>query len=338
MAEAPAPDEPVYLLVGSDRPKIRVALERLRAHFPPEAVDIVSALETTGEAVVALCNAGTLLGDRRLVIVEDVDGRRDGDGRRKGGWKAADLQAITAYAGDPAPETVLALVAEELKKSAPLWKACEKAGRVLTYDVEKKQVHAWVTKGLRDRGVAADPEAVTALVALVGEEPELLAREVEKIATWAQGEPVGEREVLALAVAGGDVPIYELTDAWAAREPARALTASERIFEQDARHRRDTAARLAGALGGHLSRLRTIKRLAAEGLPAKEVASRLKLNPYYASKLYRQAEGFSERELDDAVVRVAELDGALKGRSRMAADLELQRALVDLTRRPGERG
>jgi len=34
-------------------------------------------------------------------------------------------------------------------------------------------------------------------------------------------------------------------------------------------------------------------------------------------------------------VRLAVLDGALKGQSRLAADLEVQRALVDLTRRPG---
>jgi DNA polymerase III delta subunit len=67
---------------------------------------------------------------------------------------------------------------------------------------------------------------------------------------------------------------------------------------------------------------------------SKEAAAKLKLNPYYAGKLYRQAEGFSEEELDAAVVRLAELDGALKGQSRLAPDLELQRTLVELTRRP----
>jgi hypothetical protein len=35
------------------------------------------------------------------------------------------------------------------------------------------------------------------------------------------------------------------------------------------------------------------------------------------------------------VVRLAELDGALKGQSKLAPDLELQRTLVDLTRRTG---
>ena len=329
---ADAPSKPVYLLTGSDHPKIGVALGRLRGHFEPESIETVSALEVSGDAVVSLCNAGSLFGDARLVVVEHVDGRRDADGRLKGGWKAADVEAVATYVGDPAPATVLALVGEEVKKSSALGKACAKAGDVLSYEVAKKEVHGWVAKTLRDHGVRAEPEVAATLVHLVGDDLELLSREIEKLATWAGGEPVGEREVLALVASGADMPTYELTDAWAAREPARALEASEAIFEREPRQRRDTAPRLAGALGGHLGRLRTIKRLAEEGLPSKEIASRLRLNPYYASKLYKQAEGFSEEELGNAVVRLAALDGALKGQSRLAPDLELQRALVDLTR------
>ena len=56
------------------------------------------------------------------------------------------------------------------------------------------------------------------------------------------------------------------------------------------------------------------------------------MHPSSREKLFEQAEGFSPEELRDAVVRLAELDGALKGQSRLAADLEVQRALVDLTR------
>jgi hypothetical protein len=48
-------------------------------------------------------------------------------------------------------------------------------------------------------------------------------------------------------------------------------------------------------------------------------------------KLYGQARNFGVEELGDAIVRIAELDHALKGGSRLAGDLELQRALVDLT-------
>ena len=329
---ADAPDKPVYLLTGSDRPKIETALHRLRRHFAPESVEIVSALEVSGESAVALCNAGSLFGDARLVVVEDVDGRREGDGRLKRGWKAADAEHVAAYLAAPAPATVLALVGEDVKKTTALRKACAKAGAVLEYGVEKRKLAGWVADQFRQRGVSADAEACAALVQLVGEDLHALAVEVDKLATWAAGgEPIGEREIEALVEASADTPVFLLTDAWAARDTARALGASETIFERESKPRRDTAARLAGALGGHVGRLRSMQRLAADGVSAKEAAGAQRLHPFYAEKLYAQASAFSPEELQSAVVRLALLDGALKGQSKLSPDLEVQRALVDLT-------
>ncbi|HXG77460.1 MAG TPA: DNA polymerase III subunit delta [Gaiellaceae bacterium] len=343
MADAPAqptasqpapPTQPVYLVTGDDRPKVETALARLRRHFAPEAIEAVSALETSGEAAVALCNAGSLFGDARLVIVEDVDGRRDGEGRLKGGWKAADVEAVSAYLRSPAPATVLALVGQEVKKTSALWKACAKAGDVLAFSVSKKALQGWVAERFRRAGVRAEPEACAALVQIVGPNLHALATEVDKLATWAAGEPVGEREVELLAAPLAEEPIFALTDAWAARDTARALAVSERILERESRPRRDTAARLAGALGGHLARLRAIKRQQADGARPADAAAALRLHPFFAEKLFRQAEGFSPEELHAAVVALAGLDGALKGQSRLAPDLELQRTLVELVRRP----
>jgi DNA polymerase-3 subunit delta len=331
---ADTPDKPVYLITGSDRPKVEVAIARLRGHFESESVEHVSALELSGDEVVGLCNAGSLFGDARLVLVTEIDGVKAERGRR-GGWKAADVDAVGAYLASPAHSTVLALVAEELKSSSALWKACAKTGQVLAYDVAKGKLQGWVSDQLRQRGVRAEPDAVAALIQLVGDDLRTLKTEVDKIATWAGDEPVGEREVTALVASNIDVPGYELTEAWATRDLERALGLSELTFHNEPRSRRDVAARLVGQLGAHLGRLRSLKRLAAEGVSPKEAAARLKLNPYYASKLYRQAEGFSDEELDDAVLRIAALDGALKGQSKLNPDLELQRALVELGRPPG---
>ncbi|CAN5179382.1 DNA polymerase III subunit delta [soil metagenome] len=330
---AEAPDKPVYLLTGSDRPKIDMALGRLRAHFVAEATDVVSALDTSAETAVGLCNAGSLFGDLRLVVVEDVDGRRDSDARRKGGWKATDVEALSTYLASPAPATVLALVGEAVGKTTALWKACAKAGTILEFAVAKKAIQGWVAEQFVKRGVRAEPEACALLLQLVGDDLHALSQEVDKLSTWAAGEPIGEREVEILCAASAEVPIFALTDAWAGRDAARALVASEMILERESKPRRDTAARLAGALGTHLSRLRSVKRLAGEGVRSKEAAGKLKMNPYYVQKLYGQADAFSREELHDATVRFAELDGALKGKSKLAPDLEVQRALVDLTRR-----
>src|SRR6188472_4618240 len=151
--------KPVYLITGADRPKIQRALRRLRERIGEEATELLSAQDTSGDDAVAACNSlGLLGGGGRLVIVEEVDR-----------WKAADTKAIAAYLASPAPETVLALVAAELKKDSALAKACAKAGDLLVYDVPKRRVPEWVTKQFSDRGVRIDQEAVRLLVEVVGE-------------------------------------------------------------------------------------------------------------------------------------------------------------------------
>ena len=323
--------KPVYLITGTDRPKVETAVRRLRARFQPEAVEIVSALDTPGAAAVALCNAGSLFGDMRLVVVEAVDGRRNADGRLTGGWKAADVDAVAAYLQDPAAATVLALIGEEVRKDAALAKACAKSGDVLEYQVPKRNLTVWVAERFRARGVRAEADACAALVQLVGEDLHALASEIDKIATWAGDDPVGEREIEQLVTATADTPIFALTDAWARRDRARLLGASEQLLERSSRPRRDEAARLAGALGSHVGKLKTAKRLSRQGVSAEDALNQLGTRSrFYADKLYAQAEGFSDGELQNATVRLAELDLALKGKSRLAPDLELQRALAEL--------
>ena len=336
MSERPSL-KPAYLISGSDRPKVETALQRLRARFVPESVEIASALESSGADAVTLCNSGSLFGDARLVVVTDVDGQKKDPARpATGGWKAADVEAVATYLAAPAPDTVLALVGLEVKKDAPIAKACAKSGDLLIYDVAKRGRVAWVAERFRQAGVKAEADACALLIEYVGEEDlHGLANEIDKIATWAHGEPVGVAEIEQLVSPLADVPSFALTDAWADRHPGHLLDLSETLFDRSDKPRRDTAPRLAATLNGHLTRMRQLKRLASQGVPAREAATALKMHPFYGEKVYRQAEAFSDDELAGATVRFAELDLALKGGSRLAPDVELLRALIDVSAEPG---
>ena len=73
--------------------------------------------------------------------------------------------------------------------------------------------------------------------------------------------------------------------------------------------------------------------LAEEGVRPRDAAASLKMHPFVAEKAFAQAANFSAEELADAVVGLAALDAASKGGSRLPADLELERTLVEITRR-----
>jgi DNA polymerase-3 subunit delta len=314
--------KPVYLITGGDRPKIQRALRRLRDRVGEDATELLTANDTSGDDAVAACNSlGLLGGGGRLVIVEDVDR-----------WKAADAKPITAYLASPAPDTVLALVAAEMKKDSALAKACAKAGDVLVYDVPKRRLSEWVTKQFADRKIAVDGEAARLLIEVVGEDPEELASEVDKIATWSGGEPVGTKEIELLAAGCAEIPGYELTDAWGRRDLPAALTACQTLLERSGDAVTRTVPMLIGMLVAHVGRVRDCQLYAEEGLTAREAASRLKRHPFYVEKLFAQARNYGPDELRTAVVRLAELDHAVKGGSRLAVDLELERALIEITR------
>jgi DNA polymerase-3 subunit delta len=314
--------KPVYLITGGDRPKIQRALRRLRDRIGQDATELLSANEASGDDAVAACNSlGLLGGGGRLVIVEEVDR-----------WKAADAKAVAAYLASPAPDTVLALVAAELKKDSALAKACAKAGDVLVYDVPKRRLSEWVTKQFADRKVAVDGDAARLLIEVVGEDPEELASEVDKIATWSGGEPVTTKEIELLAAGCAEIPGYELTDAWGRRDLAGALTACQTLLQRSGDPVSRTVPMLIGMLVAHVGRVRDCQMYAEEGLTAREAASRLKRHPFYVEKLFAQARNYGPDELREAVVRLAGLDHAVKGGSRLAVDLELERALIEITR------
>ena len=313
--------EPVYLITGGDRPKIQRALRRLRTRIGEDAVQLLSATETSGEDTVAACNAmGLFSSGHRLVIVEEVDR-----------WKAADAKAIASYLASPTPDTVLALVAADLKKDSALGKACAKSGSVLVYDVVKRRLPEWVAKQFAERDVVVDSEGARLLVEIVGENPEELASEVDKIATWSGGDPVTTREVELLAAGCAEVPGFDLTDAWGRRDLPAALAACQALLERSGDPVSRTVPGLIGLLVGHVGRVRDCQLLAEEGLSSKEAAARLKRHPFYVEKLYAQARNYDPNELRAAVVRLAELDHAVKGGSRLAVELELERALIDIT-------
>ena len=314
--------KPVYLITGGDRPKIQRALRRLRDRIGEDATELLSTHETSGDDAVAACNSlGLLGGGGRLVVVEEVDR-----------WKAADVKAITAYLASPAPDTVLALVAAEMKKDSALAKASAKAGDILTYDVPKRRLPEWVGKQFADRKVPVDDEAARLLIEVVGEDPEELASEVDKIATWSGGEPITTKEIELLAAGCAEVPGYELTDAWGRRDLAGALTSCQTLLERSGDPVSRTVPMLIGMLVAHVGRVRDCQTMAEEGLTPRDAASRLKRHPFYVEKLFAQARNYAPDELRGAVVRLAELDHAVKGGSRLAVDLELERALIEITR------
>jgi len=175
-------------------------------------------------------------------------------------------------------------------------------------------------------------EAVTSLNnSHIGDDLYELSGEVDKLATWANGAEVTAADVEALVAPRAESPPWNLTDAWGARDVGVVLREAEKMLDRTGDPVSRTIPRLVGQLTRHVQRARAAHRLEEQGLSPQDAATKLGLKPYPAQKLFAQVRNFSGAELDDALIRLAELDHALKGGSRLANELELERALVDIT-------
>ncbi len=315
--------QPAYLIGGSDRPKVDRAVARLRGRFEPDAVELHDATALGGEDAVAACNAMALFGSgNRLVVFEGVEA-----------WKPPDAKEIATYLKAPAPGTTLALVAGDLRKDSPLAKAVTGRGTVLLWDVLARAVPRWIAEQFKLSGVTVEPEACRLLAELVGDDLYELASEIEKLVTWARGSGLTSTDVEALVAPRAGSPPWDLTDAWGARDVGGVLRATERMLDRTGDPVSKTIPRLVGSLTKHVRNARAAQRLEDEGLSHQEAATRLGIKPYPAQKLFAQVRNFSGSELDDALIRLAELDHSLKGGSRLSGELVLERTLVEITAR-----
>ncbi len=263
---SPEPLDPAYLIHGSDREKVDVAVARLRRRFDGADATVETLLAVVGTGsdadaaspgdVVDACNALSLMGGRRLVLAVGADQK----------WADAAAPEVAAYVASPAPDTTLAIVAGPLKADGKLARAVAKVGRVLTFDLpEKRQLAPWLRKRASQAGLDIEPEALRRLTELARGDASQLGTEIEKLALYAGGRPVTVADVDAVCVFDVELPPWDLTDALANREPATALAVLGDFLD-----RRDwDVARVLPSLARLFRQLSVARRLVEDGTGAR---------------------------------------------------------------------
>jgi DNA polymerase-3 subunit delta len=307
--------KPAYLVAGSDWPKVDQAIARLRARFPPEAVEQLSADEE-GVDVVGACNALGLFAGERLVLVRNAEA-----------LEGEAVAAIERYLHDPMAGTCLALFGHaEIGEDHPLARAVGAVGDVRIFAAPKRREAAdWVARRFREAGSRCSRDVARRIVERAGEDVGDLALEVDKLLAYCAGSEPDVEDVDLLVLARLDVKPWDITDAWARRDAARVIALATADVE-----RPDDVSRLVSQLAAHVRRVRRAAAIVEGGGTQAEVARELRLKPFPAQKLVAQARGFSGEELARAVVRLAELDLAVKGGSRLDPRFELELALTDI--------
>ena len=320
MANAQPELRPAYLIAGSDWPKVDAAIARLRAHFPEESVEQFSA---GGDQPVDV--AGGVQRPRPLRRPPARAGA--GTPRR---WTTTPSRTSSPTCADPAPDTVLAPLRRwpGSRPKHPLAVAVAAVGDVRALRRARsasRRPSGWCA-GSPTWASRARPAVARRLVDLAGDDVGDLALEVEKLAAYCAGAEARVEDVELLVIPRADIKPWDITDAWGRRDAASVIALATADVE-----RPEDVGRLIAQLASHVRKVHRAAVLLDDGGSQADVARDLNLKPFPAGKLVGQARAFARDELGRAVVRLADLDLAVKGGSRLDARFELELALAEIT-------
>lgn len=302
---------PIYLIVGSDELKRDFVIDRLMSRMAKLGdldfnKDVLEGGAASADELISACNTLPFMSEKRLVIVNDAER-----------LKKPVQEAIIEYLTAPCETTVLALVAASLKKNTRLYKAIAKVDKKAVIDcapVSARELPTQVERFAQSRGVTITHDAAMELIALIGESTVHLDGEIAK---------------MAIALGKGSVIDIDVVQSYVARvtEP-KPWFVSDALAERDARKCATLLARMNaqspfGLLTMCVNRVRDL--LVAKdfrGQSTAALASALGKQDWQVRNYPRWADGFTEQELEDALVSAAACDQAMKTGSDQFATFE----------------
>jgi len=310
--------KPVYLIAGSDLPKVEAAARRLRERVIADSgtdinIDLFDALDHHAGQVVQAASTLPFGEGLRLVLVMNI-----------GAWHKADKDVLVEFLASPPDFTCLALVGGGLRKNESLFRAIETAGQVLTFDSPRpSDFPAWAREqAARRRLKLGNPEA-RRLVTLAGHDTRAIITELDKLVLYAGQGTVEMEDIEAICWISPEVRIWDLTDALGARDRPAVFRSLEALLQEQT-----APTSVFFSLARHLKYLAEVVAARERGEDPAKAAAALGLKPFPARKVIDQSQDFSAAGLRRALIVFSDLDADMKGRSELRPDFALEAALA----------
>jgi DNA polymerase-3 subunit delta len=290
--------KPAYFFAGPETLLKQQAIDALVALVPEGVrafnVQVFHAFEADLTEVLTAARTLPFLGQRRVVILRDIEKMRHTEGRST---------LLEDYLGAPAPETVLVVTTEDDEKAKSLAK---RHGRRWTAVAFNHLRGAALSSAVQDEavrlGCTIDPAAVAALVEATGEDRTRAFSELAKLrSAVGAGGVVDDAAVARYAAGYAHHGAFDIVDAVGRRD----LPGSLRLLREVAIKEEEFLG-LLGLLG---KRLRVLWYLSGG---AREVPREFRVFPGQIDKLRPDARRFTRGEIERGLQELGRLDEAVK--------------------------
>ena len=276
----------LLLFAGPEEYLKREAIGALRASLLPPG------LEELNEQVLEGADARTILDaadtmpmmcDRRIVIVRDWAPMMPGKSKNE----ESDVSLIEKWIQNPPPGCVTIFTfrgdPDKRKKATNL---LSKAATVVDFDyLTDPQLKQWANRRLKPYGKKIAPDALSALVFMAGRELTRLSGEIDKLAAYTdKADTVLIADVQAIVPPSLEYNVFELMN----RLLDGNLGEAEKMLANLLQNGQNPVGILA-MLSRQLRQLTHMRLALDAGKPVLTVQEALKLHPYAAKQLARQA-------------------------------------------------
>lgn len=318
---APAP---LYFFCGDNGPLIDEALRLLAASLLPKSAagPDVKQLDASGHTpgdILEAARTQSLFAGKKLVVVRQAEA-----------FKQAQWDRLKGYFKKPSPSCCLVFILaldEKDKKNRSRIEALKKLGPVFFFSNPRgdRQIMAFVKARLAGSGKSIAPDALAYCGALLGENAQAIAGEIEKLVLYCGSRAtVTAADVDAVVCGGGRATIFNLVDAVGEGNLERSLELLGSVLGSGVH-----PLVIVKMIARQFRLICTARELLDQGEPAARIAQKVRLPEFVVRGLLKQARGWPADRMGMVFEEIFQASSLSKA-SRAAPHIVLERLLLRL--------
>jgi DNA polymerase-3 subunit delta len=312
--------KPVYYFFGTDDYLMEDAFEKIKKEaltggFASMNYHVYEGKTLEAGDLVSTASTMPAFAEWRLIVVKGADS-----------IKAAQEKILAEYVKDPSPSTCLVFLSSSSKadRSSAFIKTLEEKGFLKACNrLGDGELLRWIKDDAARQGKKISPSATAKLLQTTGNRLRDVKGELDKIVLFVGDKAeIGDKDVEESGLDCREESIFGLSDAIGKKDVKAAFRVYARVSDEE-------PIKVLGAVSRQIRTLLKIKSFLRKGEPASKLPSLVGLFPKHADDYVRRSRLFTERELVEAISKLAKADTDFKT-GRVPEAVVLPRLIMEL--------
>lgn len=312
--------KPVYYFFGTDDYLMEDAFEKIKKEaltggFASMNYHVYEGKTCDAGDLVSTASTMPAFAEWRLIVVKGAES-----------IKAAQEKNLIGYVKDPSPTTCLVFLSSDSKadRNSAFIKALEEKGFLKACNrLGEGELLRWIREEAGRQGKKIAPSAAAKLLETTGNRLRDVKGELDKIVLFVGDKAeIDDKDVEESGLDCREESIFNLSDAIGKKDVKAAFRVYEKISGEE-------PIKVMGAVSRQVRTLLKIKSFLRKGEPASKLPSLVGLFPKHADDYVRRSRLFTERELIEAISKLAKADTDFKT-GRLPGPVVLPRLIMEL--------